>query len=644
MNLKKNQPVKIYLIVGHRGTGKTSWLKKLKNIFAKSSLSEFKNARFWDLDQEVEKHTGRKIKEFFPEEESTFRRWEIKTLNALIDKHKHTQKYVFIAVGAGFKGGVTKKLLPFCQVVHLMREIDPTPRVFLERPRLDSARTPVEEYQATYPGREKFYQRTKDESFILPEQDFAFARAEKCFFNLTPGQLKAVITLNKKVLPRDLSQWPTFVKKRLFNYGLKFFELRDDDLTTKEIKLLRKIIPREKQLLSFKKPGQSPFTQPSPATAFCDWPLEKGPPPSLTKPPAVLSLHKRGKTQSLKPAVAKLLRHRASCYKLAVPVQNLRELMQGHRWFLQAPLVRAFLPVSKKDQPGRWRWYRQIFGPYMPLHFIRESLQGVPDQPFLYEHLMALNIKKKISDVKNLKFGAVVGQPVAHSASPAFYRSCFARRGMIFTKIPLQEKEFTNPNLQILQDMGLWFLAVTSPLKKKALQICDRPALCARQARAVNTLIWKNQQWWGYNTDAHGLEAFFQKAWVMRPPAGKKTTGPLKAGQTVAVWGGGGMKSVLQNTLPFAVFYSARTGKPRLARSLPPPPQTVVWAVGRNRMKSSRFPPASWKPQKVVDLNYTEDSPGREYALRTGAKYVSGKTLFQHQAKKQKSLFLKHIE
>ena len=58
-------------------------------------------------------------------------------------------------------------------------------------------------------------------------------------------------------------------------------------------------------------------------------------------------------------------------------------------------------------------------------------------------------------------------------------------------------------------------------------------------------------------------------------------------------------------------------------------------------MSSCVFPPAPWKPQLVLDLNYTEDSPGREYALLVGADYISGKLMFEYQAKKQQKFFSK---
>ena len=77
-------------------------------------------------------------------------------------------------------------------------------------------------------------------------------------------------------------------------------------------------------------------------------------------------------------------------------------------------------------------------------------------------------------------------------------------------------------------------------------------------------------------------------------------------------------------------FYSARTGK--VIKGQEGDPDCVIWAVGRSRMPSCLNPPVNWKPQCVFDLHYTEDSPGREYALRVQAEYRSGWKWFQAQA------------
>ncbi|MDE0118843.1 MAG: hypothetical protein OXM55_02405 [Bdellovibrionales bacterium] len=725
---------------------------------------------FIDLDQEIEKQTGQKIKTLLScknqgkgTSNDRFRSLERNILNKLINQYKNKKDLVFIAVGAGAWHVLQQKIPSFCHIIHLARETDSQGRVFLDRPRLIPNQKPYAEYMSLYRERERFYKKIKTESFVLPERDMSFNEVEKLLFkpkgfclanfpnvlnfhnqnkpkgfclanfpnvlnfhnqNKAKGfclanfpnmfnfhnNLNSIITLNKNTLPAHKKQWLHFISKRLF-WGLCFFELRDDQLNPDDLRFLLKIIPKEKQLLSFRISKNSLFLKQDLSSLTWDWPLEKGPPPTVLSlplsaslkgkrkscqipPPPVLSLHNRGKKESLRQVFKKITAYKASHFKLAVPIRNFKELMQGHLWFLKDPEHRSFLPISEKGEVGLWRWYRQIFGPQMKLHFIRESHGGVLDQPFLYEHLLFLNtissrsgnraLRESLSSLGNfcslegkkettekplsprslsprkqgagnkpdwyntssslsLPFAAVLGDPVIHSASPSFHRRFFAKKRMVFTKITIDEKNFTKENLCILQKMGLVCAAVTSPLKKKAFQTCDEMDSSAKKVKSVNTLVFKNNKWFGSSTDQYGLQALLNSI--------------KKINKThIAVWGGGGLKKVLEKSFPKASFYSARTGQ-RKANTLCPSykknqrkkkedthPSIVVWAVGRNRMPTTVLPPSFWKPKWVIDLNYTENSPGKEYALLTGAKYISGITMFKHQAKKQQEIFSKYLK
>ena len=99
------------------------------------------------------------------------------------------------------------------------------------------------------------------------------------------------------------------------------------------------------------------------------------------------------------------------------------------------------------------------------------------------------------------------------------------------------------------------------------------------------------------------------------------------------------MKPSLKAIFPSAVFYSARTGEivfGKKKRDI----DILIWAVGRNRMENCLWPPKDWTVDEIIDLNYVEDSPGREYALRVKTKYQGGDLFFKEQAQKQREIFL----
>ena len=65
-------------------------------------------------------------------------------------------------------------------------------------------------------------------------------------------------------------------------------------------------------------------------------------------------------------------------------------------------------------------------------------------------------------------------------------------------------------------------------------------------------------------------------------------------------------------------------------------PEVVVWAVGRESFdKEGQMPPESWAPSHIVDLNYSEDSPGIVCAQAYGCQYQSGLSMFVAQAREQ---------
>ena len=56
----------VHIIIGHRGTGKTKWLRAI-------SQKSKKNFKYFDLDEEIEKFFKKSISDIFHEGEKAFR-------------------------------------------------------------------------------------------------------------------------------------------------------------------------------------------------------------------------------------------------------------------------------------------------------------------------------------------------------------------------------------------------------------------------------------------------------------------------------------------------------------------------------------------------------------------------------------------
>jgi shikimate 5-dehydrogenase/shikimate kinase len=636
-------------IVGHRGVGKTTFLRRVERVFREAGLT----GHYLDLDHEIERRRATSIPEIFSRGGVTeFRRIESETF-AELDRELDSLPNVFVAMGGGFDPA----LIPEAWIVlWLRRPSDGMGRVFLERPRLDFSMDPLAEYFSVYEMRQKRFMARADETLILPEGmdvDSAYGELEAKFLVLRFGapavaalhlggarhapavaalhlggarHAPAVAALHLggaiTLLPphfRNSESFRNWVEFRLQS-GVRWFELRDDILSSDQLNQAISLLPREKIFISFREANRMEQTRALVSQGFSfDWPLELGVPPPGVEP-FVLSFHGRGPEMTVERALAELPAVAGkTIIKAALPVGSLKDLRIGDLWQRQDPTRRIFLPCSSD---GRWAWYRLHRAPDYELNFLRESDGSGKDQPTMLEWAQRLQ-------VSSAEFAAVLGDPVDHSRSPAAHSKFCRGIGLPYYRITLSEQEIEAGGLNLLREFGLIQASVTAPLKEVCFRKCDGRA---SKFASSNTLLWDPAaaQWKGYNTDLDGLHHALAEA--------KAAFGPWKE---VAVWGGGGTLEVLRMALPDANFFSARAGVNRApggAAAGEISPDLLIWAPGAMRAEI-QFPPVSWSPRFVFDLNYSENSPGRTYALSCGARYFSGLSMFQAQAEAQQKIW-----
>jgi shikimate dehydrogenase-like protein/shikimate kinase len=590
----------ITVLVGHRGTGKTSLLRRIPSYCP--------DALTLDLDRVIEETLGITIDAIFATRgEHAFRDLEREHLARLVQRADLAapDRPVFLALGAGFEG-------PIPEGVHCLwvrRDTDRLGRIFLDRPRLEPAAEPLDEYGRRFPEREARYRAWSDDVLTLGEGFEEPEPGEAAFFTGTPGAHPALLTLLPAHLPHARSSrerlraWADRRRK----LGITTFELRDDLLSPGQIHTAFEVLPPDELLYSFRKPDPS-RPEPWPNGLTLDWDVTLGRCPYGAPP--IASLHARTNHDTLPETIRKLeaAAPDAGHYKLAVEVHSFEELAAGHGWASPDPAHRSFLPCSPD---GRWSWYRRLHGARYRLAFVREAAGSAPDQPTVAEWL------RQGASIQ--PFAAVLGDPASHSRTPAEHFAFFAGRDVPVVAVRVSEADWEQGALQFLEALGLRYAAVTAPLKHHAFQSAGRVTALAREFRSVNTLYRDEAlgEWRGTNTDHEG----FERAWRELD-----LTGP------VAVWGGGGTLAMMNRVLPDASYFEARTGAlrhgPRIRK-----PRVVVFATGR----PGADPPASWQPGCVLDLDYRDHAPGRAYALRVNARYVSGLAMFRHQAAAQRA-------
>ncbi len=533
--------------------------------------------RVIDLDREIERVTTNSIHRIFQESgEAAFRAIEQSTFAQLAKKTD--EETLVVALGAGFD---VSKIPQDWHVIWVRRVTDKTGRIFTDRPRLNPDMSALEEFDMRARAREPRYAARADAILILDEGiEDSNDPAERSYFTRGLDLNGATLTLQKENFARDFSG---FIRDRL-KWNLKWFELRDDLLSESQIEEAVRLIPDANSLLSFREPSRIAHSK-SLHVGATDWALELGDPQIE---PSYVSLHSNDFSK---------LSHPRAKLKAAVPTNSFDDLLRGHRWQQEEPDRRVFLPMSPD---GRWAWYRDHRRDFS-LNFIRENTGSAPDQPTLLQW-------QRHPDTKS--FAAVLGDPVQHSRTPMEHRSYFAPHAVYAIRVT--EDEWSTA-LPVLRELGLTHAAVTAPLKIKAQEL-------AHANSPINTLIFEPSIL-GANTDVIGL----REAAAQIPPY-----------RSAAVWGGGGTLDSIREVFPQAEFVSARTGLLRDTGGVARAPELVIWAAPSKQIES---PPAEWRPKFVFDLNYSDASAGRDYALKTKAIYISGLGMFKAQAKAQRQFW-----
>ncbi|GIW56070.1 MAG: shikimate dehydrogenase (NADP(+)) [Nitrospiraceae bacterium] len=107
------------------------------------------------------------------------------------------------------------------------------------------------------------------------------------------------------------------------------------------------------------------------------------------------------------------------------------------------------------------------------------------------------------------RLAALLGDPVAHSLSPALHNFWFKRYGIdgvyIALRVPADDLATT---LRLLPRLGFRGFNVTLPHKEAAFRLVDRPDAAAARIAAVNTiLVQPDGTLLGCNTDGEGFLA-----------------------------------------------------------------------------------------------------------------------------------------
>jgi len=105
----------------------------------------------------------------------------------------------------------------------------------------------------------------------------------------------------------------------------------------------------------------------------------------------------------------------------------------------------------------------------------------------------------------NTKIYGLLGEPIESSVSDVSHNELFFsyRKGAIYLKLSV-DKQILKDTLYHLKKLDFQGLSITMPLKEAILPFLDNIDIEAKEIGAVNTIVRKENQFIGYNTDGVG--------------------------------------------------------------------------------------------------------------------------------------------
>lgn len=628
------------LIIGHRGLGKTSFLNNFKKIKP--------DCIALDLDEEIAKSQSLSISEIFKNYgEKKFRELELETFLRIQSQFSSEQQLVLVA-GAGFQ--VPEKHDFY--VLWLQRKTDHLGRIFLNRPRLNSEVSAYQEYMQKYSEREVSYKKWAHDVLCLLEGQEEFSEFDKEYFD-PKFELGGIFTL----LPEHFKnyEYTKDILNKIIQHKPKFIELRDDLLSIEQIEFVLSIVNTKNILYSFRS-NQNFQTSKNLVVKHnisFDWPIENGICDFAS--PYILSLHSTPELLSANNYLQdfenseSLENSKIPFFKLALKISNFKELKKYHEWMMQDSSRRVFVPMSND---GQFQWYRLWISLQSPIFFWRfgdfKNLNVAKDQIYFFDLVRQKAVQNRALKISN--FAAILGQPVLASRTPLEQYEYFSSKNIPVYAIKIDKEEFKIA-MEFLRNLGLKAAAVTSPLKEDLFNLSNHSTEISKDLKSSNTLVFSENNLNIHNTDIVGFQTQLKS----------EILGFNLQDSNIVVWGGGGTQAMLKKLLLYAIFYSSRTGAPVKDLEIESSPknktiseihdsnkiepntiEVLVWAVGRKFYADNHKScwPDQFKNLKVIiDLNYTQDSPGLEYAQKMNLKYISGITMFREQARAQREFW-----
>jgi len=244
-----------------------------------------------------------------------------------------------------------------------------------------------------------------------------------------------------------------------------------------------------------------------------------------------------------------------------------------------------------------------------------------------------------------MKFFAVIGRPVLHSASPLMHNAAFAEHKAEAKYLRIAA-DGASQALQFARSLGVSGLNVTSPFKTEMAAAVSELDTDARITGSVNTVLFEGAITRGFNTDVSGVVQALQQAGLNLDGIRATVLGAGGAARSLvyALNNFGADICIANRTLSRAQDLAKQFGARALALDNPALPEQLAKSSLVINTISSNLDLKVFErlhaEMTVLDARYSRSSALIERALSVGAKVVDGREWLLYQGVKAYELFL----
>lgn len=218
----------------------------------------------------------------------------------------------------------------------------------------------------------------------------------------------------------------------------------------------------------------------------------------------ICSYHDFGHTPKDLVALLEFMQEKqADVYKIATMANSSLDMMRMMR-FLKDKVRKGvrLVVVALGDRGVASRILGPVYGNEIHYAILSEALKVAPGQLTVDVLLNQYKIDKFNSETKVL---GLIGDPVSYSLSHQTHNRAIHDLGLnaVYVKCQVNDDEL-HEFLEYAKKLEFHGLSVTMPLKESVMEECTILSDNSREIGAVNTLLFKNKELIGDNTDAKG--------------------------------------------------------------------------------------------------------------------------------------------